>query len=72
MSDLYDTFDTFDSKVSYKSDNEPFGQNEMARKRSYKYDIEKQEKSLLQAICPISLTALYISFESFETSMKKF
>ena len=38
---------------------EPFGQNEMARKLSYKYDIEKQEKSLSQAMCPISLIALY-------------
>ena len=45
--------------MSYKFDIEPFGQNEMARKLSYKYDIEKQEKSLSQAKCPISLTALY-------------
>ena len=32
----------------------------MARKLSYKNDIEKQEKSLTQAMCPISLTALYM------------
>ena len=31
----------------------------MARKLSYRYDIEKQEKSLSQAKCPISLTVLY-------------
>ena len=46
--------------MSYKFDIEPFGQNEMARKLSYKYDIEKQEKSLSQAMYPISLTALYV------------
>ena len=54
--------ESFESKVSYKFDIEPFGQNAnciMARKLSYKYDIEKQEKSLSQAKCPISLTALY-------------
>ena len=32
----------------------------MARKLSYKYEIEKQEKSLSQAKCPISLIALYL------------
>ena len=29
--------------LSYKFDIETFGQNKMARKLSYKYDIEKQE-----------------------------
>ena len=46
--------------MSYKFDIEPFGENEMARKLSYKYDIEKQDKSLSQAKCPISLTVLYL------------
>ena len=43
--------------LSYKFDIETFGQNKMARKLSYKYEIEKQEKSLSQAKCLISLTA---------------
>ena len=46
--------------VSYESDFEPFCQNEIARKLSYKYEIENQEKSLSQAKCPISLTPLYV------------
>ena len=57
-------------KVYYKFDIEPFGQNEMVQKLSYKYDIEKQETSLSQAKCPISLTALFfqkISKLSFVT-----
>ena len=32
----------------------------MARKLSYKYEIEKQEKYLSQAKCPIILTVLYV------------
>ena len=48
-----------ESKVTYKFDIEPCGQNEMAPKLSYKYEIENQEKSLSQAKCPLSLTALY-------------
>ena len=50
--------EAFESKMPFKFDIEPFGQNEMTRNLSYKYDIEKQEKSLPQATCPISLTAL--------------
>ena len=50
---------SFEPKVSYKFDIDRFVQNEMARKLSYKYVIEKQEKSLSQAKCPISLTVLY-------------
>ena len=47
-----------ESKDTYKFDIEPCGQNEMAPKLSYKYEIEKQKKSLSQAKCPISLTVL--------------
>ena len=50
---------SFESKVSYKFDIEPFGQIEMARKLSFKYDIENEQKSLSQAKCPISLAPLY-------------
>ena len=49
-----------ESKGSYNFDIEPFGQNETARKLSSKYDIGKQGKSLSQAKCPISLTALFM------------
>ena len=38
----YQTYRTvFESKVSYKLNIEPFGQDEMARKLSYKYEIKK-------------------------------
>ena len=40
----------FESKVSYKSDIEPFERNWMARKLFYKYEIEKQEKSLTSKV----------------------
>ena len=41
----------------------------MARKLSYKYEIEKQEKSLSQAKCPISLAVLLGSFSTVPLSL---
>ena len=36
----------------------------MARKLSYKYDFEKEQKSLSQAKCPISLTVLDLTIKT--------
>ena len=42
--------DTFDYRLSHKFDFEPLAQNEMARKLFYKYDFEKQKKSLTSQV----------------------
>ena len=46
---------------TYRTVFEPFDFDQKARKLSYKYDFEKEQKSLSQARCPISLTVLYVT-----------